>query len=642
MDKKKKWNVEKDSIKDPCATKAIKSFFDARSQMSLRTKNYELYGLLAKNKSIHDKGRGKYFSEGSAQYILRKVLADTIQRLPDGELVTQYDEDTKEHVLTQYLFNNKVMWSEFEGIDMMSNITMAFKMSFIYAFAPVRTGFERDSDGDIRCSFNLEQWSDVFVNPDCRDIRRPEVVYHRQYLSRDEVKALLNEDGEVVDSTYERDTIRYIIDEDMFTGRHWESEKLGDKLQGSTGIKSIELITEYRRGSKEFVTYFPAANAVFRRVKNYDPRLGIPWNFLVLEPDPDFPLGISQLEFLLSDQQFNDLFQTSAYKNLLLAMEPPIMVSGWETNPSSYRFEPRKIWNLGNNPNQVRVEPVKIDNSILSGWSKTREAVAASMLRNLNVMDGTIAKDSGTTFSKTAPGVQAQQNEKTININQYQKRVETFIGQWAVQALRMYISSMGGEHWMTVDEDTRRRLFDIGEDMLIDGNKVLVDFDALSVDTLEFKVRNGSLIQRKEDEELSKLTAMMQPIVQNLNGWSEENRNVIENEVLLPITRRMIELTGTDISSTLSDSLTERILDIALAPVKDQQMQQQMQLDAMQAQMQEQQALMQPVPGEEEMPLPVVPEAGQVPSPAPIPEQATTEEQAEAKAMSHALDILAI
>ena len=206
----------------------------------------------------------------------------------------------------------------------------------------------------------------------------------------------------------------------------------------------------------------------------------------------------------------------------------------------------------------------------------------------------------------------------------------------------MYISSMGGEHWMTVDEDTRRRLFDIGEDMLIDGNKVLVDFDALSVDTLEFKVRNGSLIQRKEDEELSKLTAMMQPIVQNLNGWSEENRNVIENEVLLPITRRMIELTGTDISSTLSDSLTERILDIALAPVKDQQMQQQMQLDAMQAQMQEQQALMQPVPGDEEMPLPVVPEAGQVPSPAPVPEQATTEEQAEAKAMSHALDILAI
>lgn len=150
MDKKKKWNVEKDSIKDPCATKTIKRFFDARSQMSLRTKNYELYGLLAKNKSIHDKGRGKYFSEGSAQYILRKVLADTIQRLPDGELVTQYDEDTKEHVLTQYLFENKVMWSEFEGIDMMSNITMAFKMSFIYAFAPVRTGFERDADGDIR------------------------------------------------------------------------------------------------------------------------------------------------------------------------------------------------------------------------------------------------------------------------------------------------------------------------------------------------------------------------------------------------------------------------------------------------------------------------------------------------------------
>ena len=47
----------------------------------------------------------------------------------------------------------------------------------------------------------------------------------------------------------------------------------------------------------------------------------------VLEPDADFPIGVSQVEFLLADQQFNDLFQTSAYKNLLLAMEPPIMTS---------------------------------------------------------------------------------------------------------------------------------------------------------------------------------------------------------------------------------------------------------------------------------------------------------------------------
>ena len=82
----------------------------------------------------------------------RKVLANTIQRVPDGELTTQYDHASREHILLQYIFDNKVMSSEIDGIDMMSNLTKAFKMSFIYAFAPVRTGFERDFDDDPRSS----------------------------------------------------------------------------------------------------------------------------------------------------------------------------------------------------------------------------------------------------------------------------------------------------------------------------------------------------------------------------------------------------------------------------------------------------------------------------------------------------------
>lgn len=629
MDNEKRWNVEKESLESADVCKTLARFQTAQGQMRLRTSNHELYGLVAKNKSIHEFFGGKrskqrkYFSEGSSQYILRKTLTETIQRVPDGELETQYDKASKEHIFTQYLFDNKVISSEFEGIDMMSNLTNTFKMSWIYAFAPVRTGFEKDYDDDVRISYNLENWADVFINPDCKDIRRPEVVYFRQYMTRDDVKGLIDCDtGSVRDSTYNEDTIHYILDEDMFTARHAESEQLADKLKGSTSIQSVTLITEYRRGADEFVTFVPELKAVFRRVPNYDPRKGIPWNFLVLEPDPDFPLGVSQVEFLLADQQFNDLFQTSAYKNLLLAMEPPIMVSGWETNPSSYKFEPRKIWNLGNNPNS-KVEPVKIDNAVLSGWSTTRESIAASMLRNLNVMDGTIASDSHvTSYSKTAPGVQQQQNDKSITINQYQKRVEDFFSQWAVQALRMYINAMGGEHQLTVDEETRRRLFDIGEESCIDGNKITIDFTELSTDMLEFKVRAGSLVQRKEDQELEKLTTMMQPIIQNLNGWSEENRGVIENDILLPVTMRMIELSDTDLAATLADSLNSQITKNMMADMQAQIDGQQGQIDSLQDQMAATQNALPPESQEQLAQAPVTPMMGQ---PAPNPLEAMPE-----------------
>lgn len=623
MGNEKRWNIKKESLESADVCKTMAQFQIAKGQMRLRTSNHELYGLVAKNKSIHEYFGGKrtkqrkYFSEGSTQYILRKTLADTIQRVPDGELETQYDKASKEHIFTRYIFENKVISSEYEGIDMMSNLTNAFKMSFIYAFAPVRTGFEKDTDGDVRIGFNLEQWSDVFINPDCKDIRRPEVVYFRQYMSRDDVEGLLTEDGSAVDSTYNADTIKYILDEDMFTARHAESEKLADRLKGSTAISSVTLITEYRRGASEFVTFVPELKAVFRRVPNYDPRKGIPWNFLVLEPDPDFPLGVSQVEFLLADQQFNDLFQTSAYKNLLLAMEPPIMVSGWETNPSSYKFEPRKIWNLGNNPNS-KVEPVKIDNAVLSGWSTTRESIAASMLRNLNVMDGQVAADMhASSYSKTAPGVQQQQENKSITVNQYQKRVEDFFSQWAVQALRMYINAMSGVHTLTVDEETRRRLFDIGEIDCIDGDKIEIDFSELSADMLEYRVRAGSLVQRKEDQELEKLTVMMQPIIQNLNGWSDENRAVIENDILLPVTMRMIELSDTDLAATLSESLSSQIAKNMMADMQSQIDGQQGQIADLQGQMAATQQALPPESQEQLAQAPVAPNTG-MPAPNPL------------------------
>lgn len=614
MEREKRWNVDLNKIKNKEVAKIAARYNTAKSQMMQRTHHHELYGLLAKNKSIHEwtlkKGRSRYFSEGSTQYILRKTLADTIQRVPDGELSTPYDKNSKESIWMNYIFENKVMWSEFKGIDMMSNLTNTYKMAFVYGFAPVRTGFEADYDGDARISYNLESWADVFVNPDCKDVRAPEVVYFRQYLSKDDVENLLDENGNVRDKTYNEDTVHYVLDHDLFSGKQWESEKMADKLKGSTAIQSLTLITEYRRGSSEFKTFVPGINAVFRTVPNYDPRKEIPWHFCVLETDPDFPLGVSQVEFLLADQQFNDLFQTSAYKNLLLAMEPPIMVSGWETNPSSYVYEPRKIWNLGNNPNQVKVEPVKIDNSVLTGWSNTREAIAASMLRNLNVMDGTIAKDSGTTFSKTAPGVQAQQDAKTININQYQKRMELFVSAWANDALRSYVNAMNGKHWMTVDEKTRRRLVDIGAEDTIDDNKIEIDFSLLTTDALEFQVRTGSLVELKEDQERQALAEISQPFIQNLNGWSEDNRRVIENEVLLPIAKRMLELSDVDIAQTMADSLSTQMAKIMM-----QDLQQQIDVQQQEIAMQDQRINQMEEAITQEQPVQEQPDAGALPVP---------------------------
>ncbi len=52
------------------------------------------------------------------------------------------------------------------------------------------------------------------------------------------------------------------------------------------------------------------------------------------------------------------------------------------------------------------------------------------MMRNMNITDQTVASEAHVPgWSKTAQGVEAQQLDKTITVNQYQKRVETFFSE---------------------------------------------------------------------------------------------------------------------------------------------------------------------------------------------------------------------
>ena len=106
---------------------------------------------------------------------------------------------------------------------------------------------------------------------------------------------------------------------------------------------------------------------------------------------------------------------------------------------------------------------------------------------------------------------------------------------------------------------------------------------------------------------------MVQPFIQNLNGWSEENRKVIENDVLLPVAMRMLELSDTDISNSLAESLSTQIAKNMMADMQAQIDGQQAQIDGMQGQLN---ATQQALPPESQEQLAQEPFAG---SPVPNP-----------------------
>ena len=581
----------------------------SKAQMNVRTNMFKLFTRLAHNQSLYTKGANDVYSEGTTQALKRKIRAQTLQRVPDGEITTQFDKNSIEQVETEFIFDNKVLTSEYDGKDMLKNLWRAFNTAYDYGFACVRTGFEKDLHGDVRISWKEVRWNDIYPAPDADFIEEAEWYVVREYISQSDIKALIDWDTETVkDKTYQEDVVKFLCDWNPKDGEEYNSIPMSDDMKGITKIESIEIRTLYRKGDDEFVTWVPSCQAVLRIVKNEDPRRDVPIHFLILEPDPEFPLGCSSVMWTIAQQQFADAFQTSAYQTLLLATKPPIMATGNLMN-AKIKMEPAAFWDLGNNPNN-KIEKFPVETTTITQYGSILENIGSNMMKNLNITDQTIASDANVArYSGTAPGVREQSRDKTITINQYAKRVETFFAEWANHALRSYLNSMGGKVKMTVDEPTRRRIWDIEmarddsnqqrgekpEESIIDGDKITIDFDKLSVDMLSFKVRAGSLIETREEEERRNIQEMLVPVSQMMGNVSEENRSVFEDNIMQMMSR-LFELSNIDVSAQTAKRVDDKLMLSAMRATMDEVAKQQQQIQML---AQQQAAMQQPQQGDQ-------------------------------------------
>lgn len=638
----KREDIEKVSGKKAAALD--KKWKDGLAVHQNRTTGFEFFAKVAKNMSLFEKVRKDEWSEGSTQTIMRKIRSQTLQRVPDGEIVTPFEKNSIEQTIIDFLFKHKILTSEYDGKDMLKNLWKAFNTSYTYGPACVRTGFEKDLDGDPRVSWTLIPYGDVIPSPDCKDIQEADWYIIREYLPLSSLKALIDwETGTVSDSTYDADVVRYIVENDIKNGAGPESMSLADKKKGVSFSHSVEVRTYYCRGADEFVTYVPDLNAVLRKVPNYDPRKDVPIHFLILEPDPEFPYGCSSVMWTMAQQQFADAFQSVAYQTLLLSLHPPLQVFGNLVNPKM-KMIPRAIWMMGTNPNN-KIEKFPVETTTLTGYNSILEGISARMMSSLNITDATVASDANVPhYSATPQGVEQQRLDKTITINQYQKRVEVFFSEWANHAIRSYLNSFGSSvREMVVDAPTRKRIESIEEakqretelamrqmfgteiadetmaetpqESIIDGNKISIDFSMFEDSLFNFEVRSGSLIESEQDKEKESIQEMLVSVSQMMGNVSDANKQAFES-VVMQLVLRQCELANIDISAGIASTMNQQLVMSALESTMGAVAEQQNQIGQMQQMLGMQQPGMMPP---QQQPIP--PEMAGMPPEAALPQE---------------------
>ena len=114
--------IEKDQLPEidkKLGEKLNKKWDEGYAMHKNRTVGFEFFSRVAHNLNLYEKLRKDAPSEGSTQAIKRKIRAQTIQRVPDGEIITQYDKNSWEQAVIDYIFKHKVLTSEYDGKDMM-------------------------------------------------------------------------------------------------------------------------------------------------------------------------------------------------------------------------------------------------------------------------------------------------------------------------------------------------------------------------------------------------------------------------------------------------------------------------------------------------------------------------------------------
>jgi hypothetical protein len=307
-----------------------------------------------------------------------------------------------------------------------------------------------------------------------------------------------------------------------------------------------------------FLTFDARQKLLLRIEKNKHPLKWHPVFFLVMEKDLNQPLGKSQVELVMGRQEFQDLMLNGAMKMWYRNINPPLI--GYGTVNAIPNLSPGKYTPISN-PN-AKVEAFEVNTQTLMQYGQISQQNAGNMVQLVGAADQQMAmQNTGGQMSKTAPGVDAQQQMVDITTNNYQKAIEAFFSRYCSYALTIYFQELRGIKQVTPTADTRRALLNgglIAEDFDPKDGTLKIDFNDLAT---EYFVRTvpGSLVEMEDEKQLRILNEMFIPLSQAMPAIAAaQDQEALKHATAAMqfIIEKQLELSGSTHSQSLQEIFT--------------------------------------------------------------------------------------
>lgn len=509
-----------------------------KREMDLRVANYDILEKLTDGEVISPKPDLPNISSGETAGLVRRTARNLVQNTPNVEIVSMWDDDSKEGIFAQHILTNRVIGSDKYSNDMQQNLFASTKTALTLGFNCVIPSLQRDAAGSWHIKYDTIHYRDVFPEPGVKDVRQSNLVFIRRYLTKGEAMGLVNSNAPGWDMA----ALKLLL-KTRPPAREQQSVDHQTKKHHQTP-DGYEIITAYCNGGDYFYTFEATKRILLRVEQNKHPLGEHPVHFLVLEKDENQPLGKSQVELLIGRQEFQDLMLNGAMKLWYRNINPSII--GYGAPNAVPNLSPGKYTQIAN-PN-AKVEAFEVNTQTLMQYGTISQQNLGSMVNLFGSADQQMAQSAGQGMSQTPQGVEAQQQMVDITTNNYQKAIESFFSHYCSYALTLFFHELKAVKKIKPTADARDKLLKAGLDPeeIDDEGCLYIDFEKMAT---EYWVRTvpGSLVEMEDEKQLRLLNQLFVPLSQAMPALAATQNNEMIQQAAAAmqyIVGKQIELSG--------------------------------------------------------------------------------------------------
>jgi hypothetical protein len=521
------------------ANTLYREFEHYKREHAARVELYWKYEIMADAEVVSKKPDLPNVSSGEIAGIVRRTARNVVQHTPNVEIICEFDDDSPKGILARHVLKSKIIGEEYNSNEMQQNLFASVMSSFTLGFEAVTPQLQQRADKSWVMNYDVIHYRDVFPEPGVKDARRAPTVFVRRYLTRGELRNLITYEA----AGWDNNALRAMA-KNAPPNRQHESTSLQDRKHHSVP-DGYEIITWYTNSGDPFLTFDASSKLLLRIEANKDPLKRHPVQMLVLEKDPQQPLGKSQISLVYGRQEFQDLMLNGAMKLWYKNINPTLIGYGTGLNGVP-NMSPGKYTNIPN-PN-ARIEPFEVNTQTLLQYGQISQQNMGSMVNLVGAADQQMAAAAGNGMSATPQGVDAQQQMVDITTNNYQKAVENFFSLYCSYALTVYFAELKGVTALMPSADTRQQLIDAGMDveMFAEDGKLKIDMSEMAT-TYYVRCVPGSLVEMEDEKQLRILNELFVPLSQAMPALAQSgNPEVLANAAaaMQYIIQKEIQLSG--------------------------------------------------------------------------------------------------